>query len=61
MGRRRMTGSEAWAVLHPVIAKLVDDEQDGEGIYDEVYATAFLALKEYDQSRGRKFSVTDQK
>lgn len=50
-----MTGSEAWVLISPVLARFIDAEPDDQDTFAQVYVTAFLALKEYDQKRGRKF------
>ena len=50
-----MTGSEAWVLISPILARFIDAEPDDQDTFAMVYVTTFLALKEHDEKRGRKF------
>ena len=44
----RMTGSEAWNLISPILAQLVDLTKNTE--YIEVYTTVYRALKKLDEA-----------
>lgn len=50
-----MSGAEVWALIAPILSRFVKAEPDGQDTFAMVYVTTFLALKEYDEKRGRKF------
>ena len=41
-----MTGSEAWSIVAPILARLIDLTKNNE--YIEVYTTVYRALKKLD-------------
>ena len=43
----RMTGSEAWNLISPILAQLVDLTKNTE--YIETYTTVYRALKKLDE------------
>ena len=43
-----MTGSEAWNLVSPILAQLVDLTKNTE--YIEVYTTVYRALKKLDEA-----------
>ena len=43
----RMTGSEAWNLVSPILAQLVDLTKNTE--YIEAYTTVYRALKKLDE------------
>ena len=45
-----MTGSEAWDIVAPILAQLVDLTKNNE--YIEVYTTVYRALKKLDEGGG---------
>lgn len=55
-----MPGSEAWMLISPILARFIDAEPDDQDTFAQVYVTTFLALKEYDQRRGRRFTGEKQ-
>ena len=46
----RMTGSEAWSIVAPILAQLVDLTTNTE--YIEAYTTVYRALKKLDEEEG---------
>ena len=42
-----MTGSEAWSIVAPILAQLVDLTKNTE--YIEIYTTVYRALKKLDE------------
>ena len=44
----RMTGSEAWNLVSPILAQLVDLTKNTE--YIEAYTTVYRALKKLDEA-----------
>ena len=44
----RMTGSEAWSIVAPILAQLVDLTKNTE--YIEIYTTVYRALKKLDEA-----------
>ena len=46
----RMTGSEAWNLVSPILAQLVDLTKNTE--YIEAYTTVYRALKKLDEAGG---------
>ena len=46
----RMTGSEAWDLVSPILAQLVDLTKNTE--YIEAYTTVYRALKKLDEEGG---------
>ena len=44
----RMTGSEAWNLISPILAQLVDLTKNTE--YIEAYTTVYRALKKLDEA-----------
>ena len=45
-----MTGSEAWDLVSPILAQLVDLTNNAE--YIEIYTTVYMALKKLDEAGG---------
>ena len=43
-----MTGSEAWSIVAPILAQLVDLTKNNE--YIEAYTTVYRALKKLDEA-----------
>ena len=41
----RMTGSEAWSIIAPILAQLVDKDDE----FIETYVTVYRALKKLDE------------
>lgn len=47
---KKMTGSEAWSIVAPILAQLVDLTKNTE--YIEIYTTVYRALKKLDEAEG---------
>lgn len=46
----RMTGSEAWSIVAPILARFVNEDDE----FIEVYAIVYGALKKLDAGGGEK-------
>ena len=45
---KRMTGSEAWSIVAPILAQLVDKDDE----FIDAYTTVYRALKKLDEEGG---------
>lgn len=53
-----MTGSEAFHLVAPLLWRLALKENgSSDDTFEDLFVTMFIALKEYDQNRGRKFEI----
>ena len=50
-----MTGSEAWDLVSPILAQLIDLTKNTE--YIEIYTTVYRALKKLDEEGGEQNDI----